>query len=667
MGRYYSLAVLYAFTLYSVIHHSNGVTVDIIGQGKVEGLDTQSSDSVKLSTFRGIPYAEPPVGDLRWQKPQPHPGWEDTFDATRFKNACWQKDGEALFWTFIESQSEDCLYLNVYAPDVEENKGELFPVMVWFHGGGFNIDWSGNPLYHGEEIARMKVVVVSGNYRLGPLGFLSDEDQYLGNYGLYDQREILLWVQKHIPHFNGDPNQVTIFGQSAGGTSVSHHVLSPLTDGLFTKAVIQSGTSAAVWAVNPEPKRYTRLLAEDVGCPTNSNEDMMFCLKGKPVEELMTADVPNDDITIIWTPTLDGPGGFIPEEPLEVLKSGTYKQDQELKVLIGVTKDEGFILVGTLIGIPMADVDTETFRNEVVPTAVRKVGVKDTTNSVANAIIMEYTNWLIPDDPRQAKMSASEVVGDGGLKAAADLEATYHAKNNRTVYYYALEMFFDRIGNFIPDIVIHCLDLFYLFGYPHRDVVYCVPVTLPGSNESCTEINAGLLFNYQDKQFSRKMIDLWTNFAINGNPTPEPVDDVTWEKFSPEEKEYMILDSTLAMDTKYEQRQVQFWNEYVWSLHDVTNEQLPQESKQEEADHKAEKKNIHIVNMIDEELAGNGDDYTVQDNVIARFKRSVASVDQFSTISKLYGLVGIASITSVISVVLGIQLSSKYRQLHPSR
>ena len=213
--------------------------------------------------FRGVPYASPPVGALRFQPPQPlaaHPG---RLDATEFSPACIQPTGEdgniAWYWDVADgfgversvvpdepSWSEDCLYLNVWS--TTWNGSKLAPVMVWIHGGSNHTGWSFEPPYRGEELARRGVVVVSINYRLGELGFLAHPDLSAesehgssGNYGLLDQIAALEWVREHIDAFGGDPNRVTIFGESAGGADVGYLLVSPLAKGLFHRAISQSG------------------------------------------------------------------------------------------------------------------------------------------------------------------------------------------------------------------------------------------------------------------------------------------------------------------------------------------------------------------------------------------------------------------------------------------
>src|SRR6266568_1625211 len=222
------------------------VTVD---GGRVEGTVENG-----LQVYRGIPFAAPPVGDLRWRAPQPVKPWQGVRRADKFAPACMQVAGPA---TALQPPSEDCLYLNVWTP--ARSSSERLPVMVWIHGGGFRAGATSEPIYNGDHLAKKGVVVVSITYRLGPFGFLAhaglsaEESRHVsGNYGLFDMISGLQWVQRNIAAFGGDPARATIFGESAGGIAVSMLCASPLAKGLFQGAISQSGGSFGP----PRPTTY---------------------------------------------------------------------------------------------------------------------------------------------------------------------------------------------------------------------------------------------------------------------------------------------------------------------------------------------------------------------------------------------------------------------------
>ena len=210
--------------------------------GPVEGTESQDG---RIRIFRGIPFAAPPVGELRWQPPRPVSPWEGVRKATAFGNRCMQAP---IFsdMIFRDEMSEDCLYLNVWTP--ARAATERLPVMVWIYGGGFQAGSASEPRQDGEKLAGKGVVVVSFNYRLGVFGFLAHPEltresghNASGNYGLLDQVAALQWVKANIAAFGGDPGKVTIFGESAGSFAVSALMASPLAQGLFHRAIGESG------------------------------------------------------------------------------------------------------------------------------------------------------------------------------------------------------------------------------------------------------------------------------------------------------------------------------------------------------------------------------------------------------------------------------------------
>ena len=200
--------------------------------------------STGLDAFRGIPFAAPPVGALRWRPPQDVAPWSGVRECTQFGAVCPQPGGlTGLVGDPLPTQNEDCLVLNDWTTNAGSDT--KLPVMMWIHGGGFNLGWSDQSAYEGSEFAKRGVVLVTINYRLGPLGFLAhpalsaeSKRKVSGNYGLLDQIAALEWVRKNIAAFGGDINNVTIFGESAGGTSVDALCVSPLAKGLFHRAQI---------------------------------------------------------------------------------------------------------------------------------------------------------------------------------------------------------------------------------------------------------------------------------------------------------------------------------------------------------------------------------------------------------------------------------------------
>ncbi len=246
-----------------------------------------------VSVFLGIPFAAPPVGPLRWKAPQPVAAWKGVRDATKFGNACIQFKKNDAAWARVGPQSEDCLYLNVWAPPGAQ--GKRLPVMVFIHGGSFLLGAGGVPLYDGTKLAQRGAVIVTINYRLGRLGFFAhpaltaeDPNGWLANFALMDQIAALRWVQKNAAAFGGDAKNVTIFGESAGAVSVQALVGSPAARGLFAKAISESGGGIAGAPTMAAGEAAGSAWAKSVGLD-NATPDQ---LRAVPVDKLLTGPAP---------------------------------------------------------------------------------------------------------------------------------------------------------------------------------------------------------------------------------------------------------------------------------------------------------------------------------------------------------------------------------------
>ncbi|ELU04835.1 hypothetical protein CAPTEDRAFT_43776, partial [Capitella teleta] len=223
--------------------------------------------------FLGIPFAAPPVGNLRWEKPEPVEPWEGILEVTQFSIHCTHF--LAPFYPLVGiaegEHGEDCLYLNVWVP-------EDLPVMVFYYGGGFMIGTG--EMYPGQKLAQeANVIVVNFNYRLSTLGWLSRDGVLPGNYGMWDARAALQWVQENIAQFGGDPSRVTIFGQSAGGSMVSHSVISPQFEGLFQRAIAISGVSTTYFGLTRQPRGNLLMMSDIFGCESEDSEEIVDCLR----------------------------------------------------------------------------------------------------------------------------------------------------------------------------------------------------------------------------------------------------------------------------------------------------------------------------------------------------------------------------------------------------
>jgi para-nitrobenzyl esterase len=332
-----------------------------IDSGAIRGLVVGPKKDVQV--YKGIPFAAPPVGELRWKPPQPVRPWQGVRDCFEFGAACPQK--VSLLLSSIPEmalgvpQSEDCLYLNVWTP--AERKAEKLPVLYWIHGGGFVLGAASQPIYDGEELARLGCVVVSINYRLGLFGFLAhpalsqeSSEKVSGNYGLLDQIEGLRWVKRNIAAFGGDPDRVTIFGESAGGISVLCLMVAPEAAGLLHGAIAQSATG-----MNPTPLRNANpgqesaeqagqrfLAACGMAASADAEQmrrlDVKVLVQAAPTEATPGAPVQLKPLALRLGPVVDG--HVIPDKPNLLFAAG---REHPVPMIVGNTRDEMSLFVLT--------------------------------------------------------------------------------------------------------------------------------------------------------------------------------------------------------------------------------------------------------------------------------------------------------------------------------
>ena len=292
--------------------------------------DVQGSTADAVDEFLGIPYAAPPLGDLRWKPPQAPAPWTGTLQATKFANTCAQQQRGVFA---APSKSEDCLYLNVYASHPDAGAAKQ-PVMVWFHGGGLFSGESND--YDGSKLVkRGHVVVVTLNYRVGVFGFLShpainDEGHPAINYGIMDQQLALRWVQKNIAAFGGDPGNVTIFGQSGGATAVMANLVSPLSKGLFHRAINESGTH-----IGDTDAAMALQAGKDLAVAAGCADQSAACLRALSVEQILAHQAPILKYLGGTFPVVDGT--VITHTAFEAFSTGQFNR---VPIMNGLVEDE---------------------------------------------------------------------------------------------------------------------------------------------------------------------------------------------------------------------------------------------------------------------------------------------------------------------------------------
>uniref|UniRef100_A0A669DHP0 Carboxylic ester hydrolase n=1 Tax=Oreochromis niloticus TaxID=8128 RepID=A0A669DHP0_ORENI len=495
--------------------------------GKIQGklLSVLGSD---VRAFLGIPYGKPPVGKLRFRVPEPVEKWDGVKDATKFPNSCYQMPDLAFpgfkgieMWNPNTPLSEDCLYLNVWSPRFNKTQpAPLAPVFVWIHGGAFISGTSSLDIYDGRFLSKSEsVVVVSMNYRLGAFGFLSlpDNTNIPGNAGLLDQRLALKWVANNIAAFGGDPSKVTLFGESAGSASVGFQLLSPGSQDLFQRAVMQSGSPNAYWATISQTEKLvcSRLILKKIST--------------KQFEVLTQPSL----LSLPFTPHVDG--NFLPDAVDVLLSTGNFAKKD---VMFGLNKDEGTYFV--VYGVPGFNITGQSLitRNEFLAGVLLAM---DTVNDVTrDAAIFHYTDWMDEDNRMKNRDSLCSLVGDQMFICPVLDFAHRLSQHGGKPFVYL----FDHHSSINPWPewmgAIHGYEIEFVFGMP---------------------LNTSLGYTKEEVNMTKKFMKHWANFARTGNPGLE---GAKWPVFTVEEQKYVTLNYKHPEEkTMMRAKECQLWSKFI--------------------------------------------------------------------------------------------------------
>jgi len=443
-----------------------------------------------LMVYKGIPFAAPPVGDLRWRAPQPAAKWAGVRAADKFGPDPWQGDGKG-------NVSEDCLYLNLWTP--AKSPGDKLPVLIWIYGGGFSFGSNSTPVHNGEHLARKGVVLVTINYRVGPLGFLAHPEltaesphHASGNYGLMDQIAGLQWVKRNIAAFGGDPDRVTLFGESAGGIAVSMLCASPRAQGLFRGAISQSGGSFGPIRATTYPGENMRTLAQAEA------SGVAFAQKAGAASLAELRQLPPGRLPAGWGsgaawPIVDG--WVIPGDQHKLYEAGRYNH---VDILVGYNSDEGL-----------------SFSREKTPAEYR-AGTEKRYGPFAERLLAAY-----PAGADSVPKTARDLMRDAAFGwqtwAWANLQA--RAGGNKVFYYYFDQHREHPAGSPESD-----------HGMPHGVDVPYVFQTLDRKDPKLTP---------GDWAISDTVATYWTNFAKRGDPNGPGVP--AWPEFTKQDPQVMYF------------------------------------------------------------------------------------------------------------------------------
>jgi para-nitrobenzyl esterase len=455
-------------------------------------------DGSSMISCKGIPYALPPTGTRRFAAPEAiTEARTNTLDATEFADTCPQLG--------LPGENEDCLYLNVYVPKTGD---ENYPVMVWIHGGAFLYGSGSEDIYDPAGLVAEGVILVTLNYRLGMLGFLTHpaltaEAGESGNYGLMDQQMALQWVQDHIADFGGDPTNVTIFGQSAGGHSVLSQMAAPGSADLFSKAIIQSGTFGIEQRAMNDYSDEEKNFLEAVGCPaTGVMSADVDCLRSLDVDDILKAQFEH-----IFDPPLPAYGGsFLPLSFETAFATGAYPVDAS--IMIGCNKDEGHTFS---LDYGDTDVVDDTGYETVIGTILAGSQASLTSTVADEYMTIDDPNSPLYDNRYFMALGAlrTDIMFDYGNKRIWDLLST---NSTADIFGY---WFTDEEAPVTEDYMVssesllgaaHSFELQYIFG------------TLSSNGGTSDQI-----------ALSEMMTDYWTNFAKYGDPNDGVA--VTWNPY----------------------------------------------------------------------------------------------------------------------------------------
>jgi para-nitrobenzyl esterase len=483
---------------------------------KITGGTVQGVVNGNIVSFKGIPFAAPPTGDLRWRPPQPVTNWSNVKLADDFAPGCMQDPAMAVMFGAPPRVKEDCLYLNVWTP--AHTPKERLPVMVWIHGGAFTAGMTSIPLYEGTHLAQKGVLVVSIAYRLGPFGFLAspqlaqETSKGSGNYGLLDMIAALRWVKKNIEAFGGDPTQVTLFGESAGGIAVSMLAASPLAKGLFQRAISESGGyfQPPKYANEGGQNGVPEKIAEKQGQEFLSNLGTTDVRAARTLSAELIQKEAGPALAARFWPVYDG--YVLPGDVYDLYQASHFN---DTPILIGTNSDEGALFA-------RPGVTAGSFASEV----------HDGYDAKAGVILAAYPS----SSDTEAAVSSKNLFRDTAFAwstwAWARLQSRV-SKNRAFVYY------FDHRSPLTPDGATHGAEMRYVFG--NFDPRMGPPTAA-------------------DLALADKISSYWVNFAKTGDPNGTGLP--SWPTFDETTQQVLYMDGTIAARSIPNLQQLQALNDY---------------------------------------------------------------------------------------------------------
>ncbi|XP_064596179.1 cocaine esterase-like [Liolophura sinensis] len=572
--------------------HANDLTVNTT-TGHIRGISVRvESVNRHLFKFLGVPYARPPVGSRRFMPSEPKPWTPEVFNASVYGPICPQDPTWVKFIKKIVPETtvdEDCLSLNVYVPDLPSRDDKPLAVMIWFHGGALIIGSS--TVFDPTVLSTVgNVIVVSVNYRLGVLGFLtSEEPSNVGNYGIWDQHLAIKWVKNNIANFGGNPNEITIFGQSSGSMSVSLHTLIPKNTGLFRRAISESGTALNPGAMIDRPRPWFKLFAQKIGCDSvegaKSTEEILACLRSKPFEDIISIQrmVRAESVEFLfqpaigklqWAPWVDG--DLIPLHPATTIKLMSENNLNfsvpltDMDHVLGVNSQEGALFLQQQIdgykavkgiNLTASDLPENVYKDFMASVVTSVTGNNQSAFEEMYGVTIDHEYQRIykaKSSPTDLSIRYTDILSDltfyMGVVSFARVHASFRSQGPITLQTSPKTFFylFDHRASWKSHEAWrtgadHADDLDFVFGQPFV---------------------LGLGSTSAEKSLSSAMITLWTNFAKTGDPNqPSAVHlPARWPQFTLDTEEYLLLRDDYTnkhpVGKQLHQSRIYFWTDY---------------------------------------------------------------------------------------------------------